>query len=1167
MPTFADIDFRLSLRPRANNGQAIDFTPWVERLERRKSLRDSTVGVWSAELAFGDDYQSREAERLLRSRVRDNDWGELELTDRTNGARSVWEILTDARDMSEVYAPDASAGRSWGLHGRDWAKCLVDGEVRLGAFFQSASTIGVAEFNDLLVVQQVTVIPPEMPGFVDFETWDKLMRAAAEGSALGMTASKPLRECLEILLWGMWVDPDGDTLLSKLHAHGWSQFGPVPGCPWQLMNLTQQQQTVTPDRVLRQYGNLDFNEIIYSQNPDNGAPLVIYRPRPFLPGPWSRLPIVNLVGDGSRVLTVNVSQSGAERLTYYRPNAVAAGIHGLDVIIDTRTGRLPIIERSQLKYHGVRPGEPTDDLWPPAEKASEPMLEWFRRRIGIFRRWYYWNAEYLSGTLTLSPADPRVQVGTRVLFPCEWEFQLGGGRYLKTQVVEAYVTDVADTVSDSESGRETVTQVSVIRGQPPGGFRVPAVERWTSGAKRIVTAVKGDGQVLSIDNLIEVYDQGLTSDTVGNATIPVVMCANDNNTLVLYVGDYPNMEAFFSRTHRPDPAVLAGGVSLSSAQPMVGTTVWVNVTVWNLEGDPLTDLAVCLMIDSVAVENATVAYLAAGHSSIVGFSHMAAEGETVVTVAVDPDQAIRETFETNNQQSVPMLVRTPGVTLTSDVSSQSAEPDETAIFNLTITNEGNTAFSFCLSNSEPESGWIIDLGGSPEGIYTVPAGSSTVATVEVTVPEDETPGARAFSVLATCVERSSVNDSVTLMVDVIRFGELIVVSPDGGDVEPTMPEVYTFTVSNSANSNETFAVSASDLLGWDLVASHDELELAPGEEAEVSVLVTPARYDPPGTLNTLTLTLSSMNLTWNTCEGNVLMIVGHHWEVDAGLTDQAFLNMSVPDEREVRYTLDVTNLGNSDDVFRLSLSGIDGFWAVLNTTYVFLEAGGEQRVYLSLTPGADVLAGAYAFNVTIVSESDSSATETLEMGVSVLPFYDISVSADYSQVSLRRGETAYVNLTVRNIGNSADVVDLYAYVDDLNTTTATVGGEVVVLEAGNAVLFALEPGESATIMLTIPVPDDAESGLRELYIDLSSMTDPSVTASQAVSVLVEEDPSWLSLWIILIIVGVAAAVVVLVVFLILRKRRAEEAAREEEQRKMQARRRPPGPPRAKPKAP
>ncbi|GEM_PF-5172107 len=666
---------------------------------------------------------------------------------------------------------------------------------------------------------------------------------------------------------------------------------------------------------------------------------------------------------------------------------------------------------------------------------------------------------------------------------------------------------------------------------------------------------------------IEVYDQGLTSETVGNATIPVAMCANDNNTLVMYVGDYPNMEVFFSRTHRPDPAVLAGGISMSSTQPLIGTTVWVNATVWNLEGDALTDLAVRLMVDSVAVEDATVAYLVAGHSTVVSFSHTASEGETIVTVAVDPDQTVRETFETNNQQSAPMLVRTPGVVLTSDVSSQSAEPDETAIFNITITNEGNTAFSFCLSNSEPESGWIIDLGGSPEGIYTVPAGSSAVATVEVTVPEDETPGARAFSVLATCVERDSVNDSVTLMVDVVRFGELTVVSSDGGDVEPTIPELYTFTVSNSANANETFAVSASDLLGWDLVASHDELELAPGEEAEVSVLVTPARYDPPGTLNTLTLTLSSMNLTWNTVEGNLLMIVGHHWEVDAKLTQQAFLNMSVPDEREVRYILDVTNLGNSDDVFRLSLSGIDAFWATLNTTYVFLGAGDEQQVYISLTPGVDVLAGAYPFNVTVVSESDDNATETLEMGVSVLPFYDISVSAEFAQVSLRRGETAFVNLTVRNTGNSADVVDLYAYVGALNTTTATFVGEVVSLETGDPILIALEPGGSATIMLTIPVPGDVEIGLQDLCMDFSSMTDPSVMASQTVSVLVEDDPSWFTLWVILIIVGAAVAVVVLVVFLILRKRRAEEVAREEERRKMQARKRPPGPPRVKPKAP
>lgn len=667
---------------------------------------------------------------------------------------------------------------------------------------------------------------------------------------------------------------------------------------------------------------------------------------------------------------------------------------------------------------------------------------------------------------------------------------------------------------------------------------------------------------------VEVYDQELTSEAVGNATIPVVMCAHDNNTLVLYVGDYPNAEMFFSRTHRPDPAVLAGGIVVSSVQPLVGATIWVNATVWNLEGDALTDLKVRLLVDSTAVQDCTVSYLAAATSSVVRFTHNASEGETLLTVIADPDQALRETFETNNQQSAPILVRIPGVTLVPDVTSQSAEPDETVSFALNITNEGNTPFTYFLSNSTLDNGWIIGLGGTPYGMYTVPADSSAVATVEVTVPDDEMPGARTFSVQVTCTERASVNASVTLMVDVVRYGELTVISPDGRGVEPTIPDVFTFSVSNSANANETFTVSASDLLGWDMAVSHQELELAPGEEVEVSVMVTPARYDPPGSLNTLTLTVSSANLTDNIALGNVLLVLEHHWEVDAKLVQQAFLNMSVPDEREVRYTLEVTNLGNSEDIFRLSLSGIDQSWAILNTSYVFIDPGQEQQVSLWVIPSADVLAGVYAFNVSATSESDANASDTLHMGVCVLPFQDLYTSVDLPQVNLRRGGVAFVNMTVINDGNSVDVVDIYAYVGAFNTTTITVEGRVVDLETDTISPIALDPGESLTIMLTIPVPENAELGMHELYIDFSSMTDPNVMASQAVAVFVEDDPPWLSLWVILVIVAVVAVALSVLILLILRKRSMEEERKaEEERRRMQTRKRTPGPPRVKPKAP
>lgn len=519
MTRVVDIDYRLTLRPRAYlGGMPFDLTPWVESLTRQKTLRGNSAGSWSAALCFGDDHWSREAERIFRAYVEDDDWGELEIVDRVSGDRSVWEIMVDAKNAAEVHAESAAAGRDYTITGRDWSKCMTDGEVRLGAVFQNASTtqvgtitMGYSEgsspfisgYQELMTVMNEVVIPPRMPGFVDWKNWDELMKAAASGAALGMTASVPLKKILGILLWGMWKDADGTTLLQKLNEHGWAQFGPVLGCPWQLMNLTS-RLTVTPDQVLRQFGNEHFNEVIYTTDGGpHGWPRIIYRMKPFLPRQWSALPVTELMSDG-RILTVQLSQSGAERLTYYRPQAAVAGIQGLDIIIDIRTGRLPIVERSQLAYHGVRPGEPPDDLWPPADRNSEPMLEWYRRRIGLYRRWYYWNPQYLSGTVRITPADPRVRVGERVLIPFEWDFRVGD-RVISTSVVEAYVTDVADEVHEGTEGRETQTTVTVVRGQPPGGLPVPAVERWTSGATRLVSAKLYDGDVNSVDENIQVY--------------------------------------------------------------------------------------------------------------------------------------------------------------------------------------------------------------------------------------------------------------------------------------------------------------------------------------------------------------------------------------------------------------------------------------------------------------------------------------------------------------------------------------------------------------------------------------------------------------------------------------------------------------------------------------
>jgi hypothetical protein len=397
---------------------------------------------------------------------------------------------------------------------------------------------------------------------------------------------------------------------------------------------------------------------------------------------------------------------------------------------------------------------------------------------------------------------------------------------------------------------------------------------------------------------------------------------------------------------------------------------------------------------------------------------------------------------------------------------------------------------------------------------------------------------------------------------------LSILSPPGETTEPTVLVTFDFTISNSANANESFTVDASDNLGWAMSLSEYSLDLAPDEVTVVTLTALPSRYDPPGSMNTITLSVESMNLTGNAAQGNVLCIVGHHREVDVSISGQAFANMSLPAEREIVYYLTATNMGNAEDVFRINLTGTDSFWAFLNTTYVFLDPGEEQQVTVTMLPGADILAGLYSFNVTAESDTAENVTDTLELGVSILPFYSLYTWVDSGEVTLRKGGIAYVNLTVENMGNAPDTVDMYSFLGSMNATTATVDGREYNLETEEFPPFDLAPGESTAIMIKVVVPNDIELGAHDLLFDLSSLSDPTLMVSETITVVVEKKPSWFNLYTIIIIVAVAAGIGIFA-FLYLRQREMREREKaEEERRKMQQKKRRPAVPMgARPKAP
>jgi uncharacterized membrane protein len=658
---------------------------------------------------------------------------------------------------------------------------------------------------------------------------------------------------------------------------------------------------------------------------------------------------------------------------------------------------------------------------------------------------------------------------------------------------------------------------------------------------------------MTYDASLEVYDQTIASMGLLNATGPVVMCAKDNNTFVTFVGEVPNEELFFLKTDRADLAIAGGDLSLSTSQPLEGSLVWVNATLRNLHGDTVTDLAVWLLMDGVKADETVVDSLAAGASSTVQFCYEVEAGDSTVTIVLDPGQSIRETDESNNAATAPITVRIPGVEMDSDYMSRSVDPGSNASFNITVDNTGTYATDFVVSNSSLPQGWSIDIGVA--GALTVPASDSATFETVVTVPEGEEPGQVYLNVNATCVDRASVSDSLTLLVDVRLVGAVSIVSPAGQLVEPTVQYAFAFLVTNAANSNESFDVQATDDYGWVVSVSHSEVDLVPGEIAEIIVSVVPCRYDSPGTMNVVTLSLTSKNISENTGEGSVLLLAAHHREIELDLSQQAFVNYSVPEDRQILYTVNVANLGNSAETVKLTLSGLDSFWAYLNTSYVFLDPGENGTVVLTMSPSLYVLAGAYEFNVSASSEADPTVNDTLAMGVNIQPFYDVETYLDRDTISPNGSDYLSVDLTVENWGNCIDLVDITVYSDFLNDTVLVVNGVEYNMSTESAPPIVLEPGNRAVVTLLVPVPEGADPGTSYLlYIDVSSLTNPSVMSSEVLTLLIPSKSSLFNIYTIIAIAATVSAVAVIAVFLLMRRRqqrREEEAA--EQRRKMQRR--------------
>ena len=182
---------------------------------------------------------------------------------------------------------------------------------------------------------------------------------------------------------------------------------------------------------------------------------------------------------------------------------------------------------------------------------------------------------------------------------------------------------------------------------------------------------------------------------------------------------------------------------------------------------------------------------------------------------------------------------------------------------------------------------------------------------------------------------------------------------------------------------------------------------------------------------------------------------------------------------ETKYTLRVTNTGNTRDTIRLTTSGIAS--ARLSRTSVSLDADTSANVTLTIPGSALTSAGEYKTTVTATSQGDSSKTASRTTTTTILPVYGVRLAGVGSITRQTEDASTGVSYTLRvtNTGNTRDTFRLTTSGD----VTATISPS----------LSSLNQGASRTVTLRISGTTLAKAGVYNVKLTATSQKDSSKT--------------------------------------------------------------------------
>ncbi len=216
-----------------------------------------------------------------------------------------------------------------------------------------------------------------------------------------------------------------------------------------------------------------------------------------------------------------------------------------------------------------------------------------------------------------------------------------------------------------------------------------------------------------------------------------------------------------------------------------------------------------------------------------------------------------------------------------------------------------------------------------------------------------------------------------------------------------------------------------------------------------------------------------------------------------------------------QYEMTLKNAGRNDDTYALSVEGLPEQWyarfkesrdATEEVSEIYIPAGEEKPLYLDLIPPYSVDVGEYNFTAVI----DSSARQYEEnLTLRLRGSYTMRTYAKSYRHEINRGDTLAFDMTVSNAGVGGALTKIGINMSAPEGWRATVDP---------ATVASLEPGERATVRVTVVPPADIVAGE---YKVVALVKSDQAEGEDEFRIVVKEQ-SYVALLGLLVMAGVAA---------------------------------------------